>query len=154
MARQEANEQFQITSFLDGANAAYIEQLYAQYEEDPSSVSPEWQSFFKGLSENPEDVKNLFRSTGTGGAAGIAVQIKAMTSQLLSNDGFFKSKDDTLQLNLKRNAQDQARFNEKVSAFEKRITARYNALDTQMSTLTGLNAYIAQQVTTWNKSTS
>lgn len=57
MARQEANEQFQITSFLDGANAAYIEQLYARYEEDPSSVSPEWQSFFKGLSDNPEDVK-------------------------------------------------------------------------------------------------
>lgn len=57
MARQEANEQFQITSFLDGANAAYIEQLYARYEEDPSSVSPEWQSFFKALSDNPEDVK-------------------------------------------------------------------------------------------------
>ena len=31
MARQEANEQFLITSFLDGANAAYIEQLYARY---------------------------------------------------------------------------------------------------------------------------
>ena len=57
MARQEANEQFQITSFLDGANAAYIEQLYARYEDDPSSVSPEWQSFFKGLAENPDDVK-------------------------------------------------------------------------------------------------
>jgi 2-oxoglutarate dehydrogenase E1 component len=27
MTRQEANEQFQLTSFLDGANAAYIEQL-------------------------------------------------------------------------------------------------------------------------------
>jgi hypothetical protein len=33
MARQDANEQFQITSFLDGANAAYIEQLYARYED-------------------------------------------------------------------------------------------------------------------------
>jgi flagellar hook-associated protein 2 len=71
----------------------------------------------------------------------------------LSTDGFFKSKDDTLQLSLKRNGLDQARFNDRVDAFEKRITARYNALDTQMSTLNGLNAYIAQQVTTWNKST-
>jgi flagellar hook-associated protein 2 len=106
----------------------------------------------KALAKNPEDVKNLFRSTGTGAAAGIAVQIKAMTANLLSNDGFFKSKDATLQLNLKRNSQDQVRFNEKVDAFEKRITARYNALDTQMSSLNGLNAYIAQQVTTWNKS--
>jgi len=46
-----------MTSFLDGANAAYIEQLYARYEENPSSVSPEWQSFFKALEENPDDVK-------------------------------------------------------------------------------------------------
>lgn len=56
MTRQEANEQFQLTSFLDGANAAYIEQLHARYEADPSSVSAEWQSFFKALADRPEDV--------------------------------------------------------------------------------------------------
>src|SRR6478609_9448741 len=57
MARQEANEQFQITSFLDGANAAYIEQLYARYEEDPSSVDEQWRTFFKALDDDPSDVK-------------------------------------------------------------------------------------------------
>ncbi len=57
MARQEANEQFQITSFLDGSNAAYIEQLHARYEDDPTSVPAEWQAFFKALAENPADVK-------------------------------------------------------------------------------------------------
>ncbi|PZU79828.1 MAG: 2-oxoglutarate dehydrogenase E1 component, partial [Shinella sp.] len=57
MGRQEANEQFLITSFLDGSNAAYIEQLYARYEDDPSSVSAEWQAFFKALADNPADVK-------------------------------------------------------------------------------------------------
>lgn len=106
----------------------------------------------KALTESPEDVKNLFRNTGGGKADGIAVQLKALTTNLLSNDGFFKSKDDTLQLNLKRNAQDQNRVNDKVDAFEKRITQRYNALDKQMASLNGLNAYIAQQVTAWNKS--
>lgn len=107
----------------------------------------------KALSENPDDVKNLFRNTGGGAADGIAVQLKALTTNLLSNDGFFKSKDATLQLSLKRNNQDQTRVNEKVEAFEKRITQRYNALDTQLSSLNGLNAYISQQVTAWNKST-
>ncbi|HCE92232.1 MAG: flagellar cap protein FliD [Burkholderiales bacterium RIFCSPHIGHO2_12_FULL_65_48] len=107
----------------------------------------------KALSENPDDVKNLFRNTGGGAADGIAVQLKALTTNLLSNDGFFKSKDATLQLSLKRNSQDQTRVNEKVEAFEKRITQRYNALDTQLSSLNGLNAYISQQVTAWNKST-
>ena len=107
----------------------------------------------KALSENPDDLKNLFRNTGGGAADGIAVQLKALTTNLLSNDGFFKSKDATLQLSLKRNSQDQTRVNEKVEAFEKRITQRYNALDTQLSSLNGLNAYISQQVTAWNKST-
>lgn len=107
----------------------------------------------KALAENPEDVKNLFRSTGGGAADGVAVKIKALTTDLLSTDGFFKSKDDSLQLSLKRNSQDQTRTNEKVDAFEKRITRRYNALDTQLSSLNGLNAYISQQVAAWNKST-
>ena len=44
-------------------------------------------------------------------------------------------------------------MNEKVDAFEKRITRRYNALDSQLSSLNGLNAYISQQVAAWNKST-
>ncbi|WP_440982273.1 2-oxoglutarate dehydrogenase E1 component [Shinella sumterensis] len=56
MARQDANEQFLATSFLDGANAAYIEQLYAQYEANPASVNEEWQAFFKALEEQPSDV--------------------------------------------------------------------------------------------------
>ncbi|RKR68515.1 flagellar hook-associated protein 2 [Acidovorax sp. 94] len=107
----------------------------------------------KALTENPEDVKNFFRSTGGGAADGVAVKIKALATNLLSNDGFFKSKDDSLQLSLKRNSQDQTRVNEKVDAFEKRITRRYNALDTQLSSLNGLNAYISQQVSAWNKST-
>lgn len=108
----------------------------------------------KALAGNPEDVKGLFRNTGGGSADGIAVQLKALTTNLLSNDGFFKSKDDTLQLSLKRNSQDQTRVNEKVNAYEKRITQRYNSLDTQLSSLNGLNAYISQQVAAWNKSSS
>ena len=57
MARQEANEQFLLTSFLDGANANYIEQLYAAYEDNPNSVSEEWRSFFKSLGDEPDAVK-------------------------------------------------------------------------------------------------
>ena len=57
MARQDANEQFQLTSFLDGQNAAYIEQLYAKYETDPNSVPAEWREFFAALADSPADVK-------------------------------------------------------------------------------------------------
>jgi len=107
----------------------------------------------KAMTDNMDELKNMFRSTGGGAADGVAVKVKALTVDLLANNGFFKSKDSSLQLSLKRNADDQSRVNDKVDAFEKRITARYNALDTQLSTLNALNAYVSQQVTTWNKST-
>src|SRR5690554_2145948 len=58
MARQDqANEDFSITSFLYGGNAAYIEELHAAYENDPSSVSDDWQAFFKQLKDDAADVK-------------------------------------------------------------------------------------------------
>ena len=56
MAREDANQMFADTSFLYGANAAYIEELYAQYKENPQSVTAEWQQFFAGESDDMADV--------------------------------------------------------------------------------------------------
>ncbi len=51
MSRQALNDQFLRTAFLDGANAAYIEALQAQYEKNPGSVSDQWRLFFESLHE-------------------------------------------------------------------------------------------------------
>ncbi|MHA6691044.1 2-oxoglutarate dehydrogenase E1 component [Devosia sp. A449] len=51
MTRQEKNDTFLLTSFLYGGNADYIEQLYARYRTDPSSVDETWQSFFSKLGD-------------------------------------------------------------------------------------------------------
>ena len=51
MSRQALNEQFLRTSFLSGANAAYVEEMQAQYEKNPGSVSDEWRHFFESLKE-------------------------------------------------------------------------------------------------------
>jgi 2-oxoglutarate dehydrogenase E1 component len=56
MTRQDANAAFALTSFLNGTNAPYIEDLYARYEADPKSVDAEWQSFFQSLKDDPRDV--------------------------------------------------------------------------------------------------
>ncbi len=53
MSRQDLNRSFHQTSFLDGANAAYIEELQAQYARNPGSVSDEWRHFFESLQEAP-----------------------------------------------------------------------------------------------------
>ena len=51
MTRQPKNEAFARTSFLHGANAAYIEEMQALYERNPGSVSDEWRHFFASLQE-------------------------------------------------------------------------------------------------------
>ncbi|MGZ8309202.1 MAG: 2-oxoglutarate dehydrogenase E1 component [Rhodoplanes sp.] len=57
MSRQEANAAFALTSFLYGGNAAYIEDLYSQYEADPQALDAEWQAFFASLKDNASDVE-------------------------------------------------------------------------------------------------
>jgi 2-oxoglutarate dehydrogenase E1 component len=50
------NEVFARTSFLDGANATYLAELYVLFEQDPSSLDPEWQSFYASLGDDAADV--------------------------------------------------------------------------------------------------
>jgi 2-oxoglutarate dehydrogenase E1 component len=44
------------TSFLFGANAPFIEELYARFLEDPSRVDDDWRVFFEALAEQKGDV--------------------------------------------------------------------------------------------------
>ena len=51
------NQVFAETSFLYGANAAFIEDLHARWADDPGSVSAEWRSFFDQLRDSAATVK-------------------------------------------------------------------------------------------------
>src|SRR5713101_1438756 len=57
MSRQDANAAFALSSFLQGTNAPYIDDIYARYERDSASVDAEWQEFFKSLKDRPADVR-------------------------------------------------------------------------------------------------
>ncbi len=57
MTRQDFNQALLQTSFLYGANAAYIEELQAQYEKDPASVEAGWREFFAALGDDPASVE-------------------------------------------------------------------------------------------------
>jgi 2-oxoglutarate dehydrogenase E1 component len=56
MSRQDANSAFARTSFLYGGNNAYIDDLYARYEADPTAVDAEWRDFFQSLKDPKADV--------------------------------------------------------------------------------------------------
>ena len=46
-----SNEIFEATSFLNGTNAAYVEQMYAAWQADPNSVDASWQAYFSQTGE-------------------------------------------------------------------------------------------------------
>jgi len=103
----------------------------------------------------PDDLKNLFRAnTGNGATDGIATKLKTFTNGLLSSSGFFSTKAASLQSALDRNTAEQTKVNDRAAQVEAMLTKRYSALDAQVASLNALNAYVAQQVTTWNKSTA
>ncbi|MGB1876920.1 MAG: 2-oxoglutarate dehydrogenase E1 subunit family protein, partial [Rhodospirillaceae bacterium] len=43
-------------TFLTGANATFVAELYAQFIRDPSSVDPSWSSFFRDLCDEAGDL--------------------------------------------------------------------------------------------------
>ncbi|MEL7461377.1 MAG: 2-oxoglutarate dehydrogenase E1 component [Pseudomonadota bacterium] len=57
MTEQSPNDIFKASSFLQGHNAAYVEQLYARYAENPAAVDENWQAFFKELGDAEIDAK-------------------------------------------------------------------------------------------------
>jgi len=57
MTEQSPNDIFHASSFLQGHNAEYIEQLHARYAGDPNAVDQAWASFFKQLGDSDMDAK-------------------------------------------------------------------------------------------------
>ncbi|PQO22175.1 2-oxoglutarate dehydrogenase E1 component [Rhodobacteraceae bacterium WD3A24] len=57
MTDQSPNDAFHASSFLQGQNAAYIDQLYARYTKDPQAVDAAWAEFFRALGDADRDVQ-------------------------------------------------------------------------------------------------
>ena len=52
MTEQTPNAQFQASSFLQGANADYVDNLAARYAENPGAVDAQWAEFFRLLGDD------------------------------------------------------------------------------------------------------
>ncbi|MCB1637683.1 MAG: 2-oxoglutarate dehydrogenase E1 component, partial [Thiothrix sp.] len=62
-------------SFLDGEHAMYLDQVYRQYQQDPDSVSAEWQQYFRTLE------RQQAAPGRTNGSAGPATMAAAPASE-------------------------------------------------------------------------
>jgi len=56
MTNYPANDQFHASSFMQGHNAEYLEQMYARYAKDPVSVDAQWATFFAEMGDSDNDV--------------------------------------------------------------------------------------------------
>ncbi|MFT6773669.1 MAG: 2-oxoglutarate dehydrogenase E1 component, partial [Paracoccaceae bacterium] len=57
MTDQSSNDAFHSSSFLQGHNAEYVEQLYARYAENPASVDESWRRYFAQMNEDVADAR-------------------------------------------------------------------------------------------------
>ena len=57
MTDRSPTQVFHASSFLQGHNADYIEQLHARYADNPGAVDASWQAFFNGLGDTPAEAR-------------------------------------------------------------------------------------------------
>ena len=96
MTRHELNEVFLHTSFLQGANATYLAELHARYEQDPASLDPDWRAFFASLDDNKEDVLAETRGPSWAPANGAQPLLPALPQGGLSEQQALAAARDTL----------------------------------------------------------
>ena len=56
MSSIKDNDIYKKTSFLAGVNSRQIDELYTQYLENPSSLTPDWRNFFQGLGDEEKNI--------------------------------------------------------------------------------------------------
>ncbi len=105
------------------------------------------------LTRLPELAK-LFSADGGGNplAIGIARRFDVLADANSGTGGSLESREDGLKQRLSRNRTEQDRFNDRMAMVEARLRAQYTALDSKMAQLSGLSAYVTQQVQLLNNS--
>ena len=67
MSREPQNKAFAQSSFLDGTNAAYIEQMQSLYDRNPGAVPEEWRAFFESMHDREAAHGPSWARNGTSG---------------------------------------------------------------------------------------
>jgi flagellar hook-associated protein 2 len=110
---------------------------------------------FSTAANNGTELQKLFITNNSNTLTdGFALKFKNFAAGALATGGSVVSKSAALQKKLDLNGVEQTRVNDRAAAVEARLRKQYSALDAKMASLSALNAYVAQQVTTWNQSTN
>ena len=104
--------------------------------------------------ENMDELSKAFTQTDTVNPAnnGFAVRIGALTKALTQTDGLVSTRSKGLQASIANNGKQIDVYELRSQAYETRLLKQYSDLDVTINKLNNLNAYVTQQITTWNKS--
>lgn len=99
-------------------------------------------------------LKQLFAGVDATNAAnnGLAQQLRSLADQVLSTDGSLSNRQKGLQDRIGANGKRSETLEDRVALTEKRLRARYTALDKQLGQLNGLSSYVSQQMNMLNRS--
>jgi flagellar hook-associated protein 2 len=103
---------------------------------------------------NPVALKDLFTAdTGNATTQGFGRKMEAFATGLLSANGLVTGRSEALKNSATRNTKEQEKVVERAARAEVRLLAQYNAMDAAVGKLNGLNAFVTQQITLWNRNT-
>lgn len=98
----------------------------------------------------PEALALAFGTAGTG----FGQRFKALADAAVGSAGTLTNRSSGIKESIRRNEKDQQVYEDRVARTQARLTRQYAALDTSLNKLNGLNTYIAQQITNWNKNSN
>jgi flagellar hook-associated protein 2 len=103
---------------------------------------------------NPVALKALFTSdTSNPTTQGFGRKMEAFATGLLSVNGMVTGRSEALKNSATRNTKEQEKVVDRAARAEVRLLAQYNAMDAAVGKLNGLNAFVTQQITLWNRNT-
>lgn len=155
--RSAINLQTQLrTLFTGSSTASAVYQRLADIGLDPQAdgtVKVDAARLDDALAKNAQEVRRLFATLDESQPAhtGFAQRFRTLADGLLNSEGLFETRSSGLQKRIELNGKRQTELENRVALVEKRLKAQYGALDTKMSTLSGLSSYVSQQITNWNK---
>jgi flagellar hook-associated protein 2 len=85
---------------------------------------------------------------------GFGLKLKTFTTGLLSASGPIVAKQNALAKSINANEDEEQKVIDRADAVEARLRKTYSALDAKMGSLGALDAYVKQQITTWNQDTA
>ena len=136
-----------------GASTQYLSDVGLELQKDGSLTINT--AKLSTAANNGTTLQQLFTNNNSNAATnGFALKFRDFGKAALGIGGSVTNEAKGLQAVLDANTAQQTKVNSRATALQAQLQAQYSALDVQMQKLNSLNAYVTQQVTLWNKSTS